>query len=89
MTTLGDMAMYDIAEAKKRLPELIDRGLKGEHVVITRDGKPVVELKPLRKPPRRVTAEDLDWLAARRIPRLSRTQDAGTLVSRMRDKEER
>ena len=86
---LSAMGVHSIAEAKKRLSELIDRALKGEHVVISRDGRPVVELKPLPKPPRRVTAEDLDWLAARRIPRLSRTQGAGTLVSRMRDEEER
>ena len=30
------MSTYSVAEAKNRLPELIDRALKGEEVVITR-----------------------------------------------------
>lgn len=40
------MAVYSVAEAKNRLPRLIDKVLEGEEVVITRRGKPVVELKP-------------------------------------------
>lgn len=40
------MAVYSVAEAKNRLPRLIDKALEGEEVVITRRGKPVVELKP-------------------------------------------
>jgi prevent-host-death family protein len=81
------MSTHSVAEAKNRLPELIDRALKGEDVVITRHGTPVVELKPIPKPPRAVTPEDLDWLAAHRARRRSKRLDAGTLVSRMRDEE--
>ena len=65
----------------------IDRVLKGEDVVITRHGQPVVELKPIPKPPRPVTKGDLDWLRAHRVGRISPTEDAGTLVSKMRDEE--
>jgi len=83
------MTTYDVDEAKNRLPELIDRALEGEHVVITRNRRPLVELKPIPKPARRVSAEDLDWLAARRIGRLSAAENAGTLVSRLRDEEGR
>lgn len=83
------MGTHSVAEAKNRLPELIDRALKGEDVVITRHGKPVVELKPIPKPPRKVTAADLDWLAARRIKLRKPAEDAGTLLSRMRDEGER
>jgi prevent-host-death family protein len=82
------MSTHSVAEAKNRLPELIDRALKGEGVVITRHGRPVVELKPIPEPARAVSASDLDWLAAHRIGRLS-AGNAGTLVSRMRDEEER
>ncbi len=32
------------AEAKERLPNLIDEEIAGKPVVITRDGKPVAEL---------------------------------------------
>ena len=83
------MGTHSVAEAKNWLPELIDRALKGEDVVITRHGKPVVELKPIPKPPRKVTAADLDWLAARRIKLRKPAEDAGTLLSRMRDEGER
>ena len=81
------MGTHSVAEAKNRLPELIDRALKGEGVVITRHGRPVVELKPI--PERRVSAADLDWLAARRIGRLSAAENAGSLMTRLRDEEER
>jgi prevent-host-death family protein len=83
------MSTHSIAEAKNRLSELIDRALNGEGVVITRHGKPVVELKPIPEPTRAVSAADLDWLAAHRIGRLSATDNSGTLVSKMRDEEGR
>jgi len=41
------VATYTEAEARDRLPELIDRALAGEKVVITRNGRPVVELRPV------------------------------------------
>jgi prevent-host-death family protein len=82
------MGTHSVAEAKNKLPELIDRALKGEGVVITRHGRPVVELKPIPAPVRPVTTEALDWLVARRVGRKNPTEDAGTLVSRMRDEGE-
>ncbi len=89
MAILLGMGTHSVAEAKNRLPELIDRALEGEDVVITRHGRPVVELKPIPEAARCVSPEDLDWLAARRIGRLSPAENAGSLVSRMRDEEER
>jgi prevent-host-death family protein len=85
------MSTHSIAKAKNQLSELIDRALKGEGVVITRHGHPVVELKPIPEPARAVSGADLDWLARRRIGigRLSATKDAGKLVSAMRDEDER
>lgn len=41
------MSSYSVADAKNGLPRLIDRALEGEEVVITRHGKPVVELRAL------------------------------------------
>lgn len=81
------MAKHSVAEAKNSLSELIDRALEGEGVVITRHGKPVVELKPIPPAPRPITAADLDWIAARRAGRKPAAIDAGTLVSQMRDEE--
>jgi len=43
------MASYSVAEAKNRLPSLIDQALGGEDIVITRHGKPVAELRPPRE----------------------------------------
>jgi prevent-host-death family protein len=81
------MSTHSVAEAKNQLSKLIDRALKGEGVVITRRGQPVVELKPVRPPPRPMTPADLDWLGAHKIPRLSENEDAATLVRKMRDEE--
>jgi prevent-host-death family protein len=86
---ISNMSTHSIAKAKNQLSELIDRALKGEGVVITRHGHPVVELKPIPEPARAVSGADLDWLARRRIGRLSATKDAGKLVSAMRDEDER
>jgi len=83
------MSNHSIAEAKNKLSELIDRALDGEGVVITRHGRPVVELRPVPAPARAVTVVDLDWLAARRIGSSKPTRDAGSELSRMRDEEER
>jgi len=83
------MGTHSVADAKNRLPELIDRALKGEDVVITRHGRPVVELKPIPLPPRPVSAADLDWLVSHRGKMKSKKKDAGKLVSAMRDEENR
>ena len=83
------MPQHSVAEARDRLSDLIDRALAGEGVVITRHGRPVVELKPVQPPVRPVSPADLDWLAARRIGGRPPTEDAGKLVSDMRDEGER
>ena len=58
------MSVYSVAEAKNRLPTLIDKALAGEEVIITRRGKPVAELRPAVKKvsPAKGTHE---WLRAR------------------------
>ena len=63
------MGKHSVVEAKNQLSELIDRALKGEGVVITRHGKPVVELKPIEPAARPVTFDevmlaDLGWVLA-------------------------
>lgn len=81
------MTIRSVAEAKNQLSELIDRALNGEAVVITRHGRPVVELRPIPEPPRPVTDEDVAWLEAHRVGKSPAAEDAGTLVSRMRDED--
>lgn len=81
------MSTHSVADAKNHLPRLIDQALAGDSVVITRHGRPVVELRPVSAPPRRITKSDLDWLAARRVNLRRPVDDAEVFVSRMRDEE--
>ena len=82
------MGTHSVAEAKNRLPELIDRALDGEDIVIARHGRPVAELKAIPPRAKPVTPADLDWLAERRLGRRPSDEDAGTFISKMRDKDE-
>ena len=79
------MSTHTAAGAKNQLSKLIDRALKGEGIVITRRGQPVVELKPVRPLPRPIAKADIELLLARRAGRTMPKTDAGTLVSEMRD----
>lgn len=80
------MADYSVADARNKLSELIDRAVNGEAVVITRHGRPMVELTPSTPTPRRVSKASLDRLKAVRVGRAS-DEDAGAFVSRMRDED--
>jgi prevent-host-death family protein len=81
------MSTHSVAEAKNKLSELINRALKGEGVVITRHGQPVVELKPVKPVKRGMTEADFEWLRERRAQMTPMKVDAGTFVSDMRDEE--
>ena len=83
------MSTHSVAEAKNKLPELIDRALKGEGVVITRHGRPVVELKPIPEAARPISSADLDWLVTHRAGTHPAKDDAGKLLTRLRDEDER
>jgi len=82
------MSRHSVVQAKKKLSELIDRALMGERIIITRHGRPTVELKPMLARVRPVSIEDLDWLAARRVGRTAPI-DAGSFLSQARDEDER
>ena len=79
------MSTHSVADATSQLPKLIDRALKGESVVISLDGRPVVELRPIPVAPRPVTQADLDWIDANRVGKVPAGLDAATEVRRMRD----
>jgi prevent-host-death family protein len=88
---LVPMSTHSVADAKNHLSELINRALKGEGVVITRRGQPVVELKAVRpatepdpQSPRRMTEADIEWLRARRAKMTPAKTDAVTLIRQMR-----
>jgi antitoxin (DNA-binding transcriptional repressor) of toxin-antitoxin stability system len=82
------MGWHSVAEAKNKLSELIDRAEKGEEVVITRHGHPVIAFKVIGDDATKImTDAELDWLAERREKRGRIKENAGALVSRMRDEE--
>ncbi len=44
------MARYNIAQAKARFSELVNKALSGEEVVVSRDNTPLLKLVPLGPP---------------------------------------
>jgi prevent-host-death family protein len=92
------MTSHSVAEAKNQLSRLIDRALRGEPVVITRHGHPVVEIKPVveMKPvveikavkpvPRHTPAEALAWLDGKRL-KLPSGVDVQAIPRQLRDGE--
>jgi antitoxin (DNA-binding transcriptional repressor) of toxin-antitoxin stability system len=82
------MPTYSVAEAKNNLSELIDRALNGEGVLITRHGKPVVEFRPVPVTVGPVSDASLQWLAENRLrPKMEPADDAGKLLSELRDED--
>jgi prevent-host-death family protein len=59
--TILPMAEISIRDLRNHGGEVIDRVTLGEELTITRDGKPVAQLRPLDKPPLSVTALLRRW----------------------------
>jgi len=81
------MTTYSVADAKNRLSKLIDSALRGEGVVVTSHGTPVVEIRAIRPAPRAITEADIEWLRSRRVGTTMPSEDAGAFISRMRDED--
>jgi prevent-host-death family protein len=81
------MSAHDIAEAEGKLSDLIDQALRGEAVVITRDGRPVAEIKAVKLRDRATREAEMAWLEAHRVKLRGEGIDAVELVSKMRDED--
>ncbi len=81
------MTSYSVADAKNNLSELIDRVLKGEGIVITLHGTPVVELRAVQPAPQAFTEADLAWLASRRVPAQQNFETPSQSLAALRDEE--
>ncbi len=81
------MSTHSVAEAASQLSDLIDRALEGDAVVITRDGRPVVEIKPVKTQKRRMTKEDLAWIEANRVKLCGEHVDPVAVLLKMRDED--
>jgi len=79
------MSTHDVAEAEHLLSDLIDQALKGETVVITRHGKPVAEIKPVKPSARPTREEKLAWLDTNRVKLPDESIDVQAILRRMRD----
>jgi prevent-host-death family protein len=79
-----DRRTVGLAEAKAHLSELTDLAARGEEIVITKRGRAVAVLSPVRAPFRPL---DLDAARAlvRRLPR--QPEPASEQVRRLRDEE--
>lgn len=58
------MSQINLAEAKARLSELVDRAAAGERIVITKRGRPVLEMVKPQSPPQRVDIKALRKLTS-------------------------
>ncbi len=76
------MTTVNLADAKARLSELVELAAAGERIVITKRGKPVLELSRPQVVPRRVELRELRAFS-KRMPR--QEQSAGELMRNLRD----
>jgi len=71
------------AEARERLPELLDASARGERVVITRDGRAVAELVP---PQSKMTrAESVAWIGRELADLPPAREDSVAQLNALRD----
>ena len=76
------MGMVDLADAKARLSELVDRVEAGDSIDITRHGKPVARLTGVARRRKPIELAMLQALTAAMPPQ---TQKAADLVRSMRE----
>lgn len=76
------MNAISLAEAKAHLSELVDRVQAGDSIDITRRGKPVAQLSPVKQARKPI---DLAALRAHSARMPVEAEDAGTFVRAMRD----
>ena len=80
------MSTHSVAEAKNQLSRLIDRALKGEKVIITRHGHPVVEINAVPAAKRPSPAEAFAWLEGKRL-KVPPDVDVQVILRQIRDGE--
>lgn len=83
------MSSYSVADAKNNLPALLSASERGEHVTITRYGRPVAELRPVVGGPKRVTSASIDWLESQLADLPPASEDSVTQVNALRDGRDR
>jgi len=89
---IAGMGKHTVAEAAEHLPDLFERALRGETVIITGEGQAAVELRavPTLPAPGKPwpIQEQLAWLRARRPKLPPGDLDAVALINQLRDEDE-
>jgi len=57
------MNQLDLAQAKSKLPELLDLAIEGEEIIITQNNKPVAKISPIKRPLKRGSAKGKIWMS--------------------------
>jgi prevent-host-death family protein len=57
------MAQFNLAEAKARFSELVQKALLGEEVIVAKENKPVVRIVPIRPPKRKPGTGKGIWIS--------------------------
>ena len=78
------MRHINLAQAKARLSELVERAAAGEAVCITRRGKPLAQLSAVPSRRKRIDVAALRAMTDRMPPQ---SETAGDFVRRMREAE--
>lgn len=76
------MERINLADAKARLSELVERAQRGEEVQILKRGKPVARLVASARPRRRISLADLRSVTDGQA---EQAESAGAFIRRMRD----
>jgi prevent-host-death family protein len=76
------METVSLAAAKARLSELVERAAKGEPTCITRRGKPMAQLNPVKQPRKPI---DFEALRKLRESMPMPSESAADFIRRMRD----
>jgi antitoxin (DNA-binding transcriptional repressor) of toxin-antitoxin stability system len=76
------MVTVNLAQAKARLSELVDKVEAGEEVVITRHGRPVAHMRQAVRPRKPLPFEELAKFRAT-LPRMP--ESSAELIRKMRD----
>ena len=73
---------YTESEAQARFPEALNRAREGETVVITRDGEPVAELRPMKREKRGEESASESQTMEERLEEMRRKGTLGTARSK-------
>ena len=57
------MAQFNIAQAKARFSELVQKAMLGEEVIVSKENKPVVKIVPIKPPKRKPGTGKGIWIA--------------------------